>query len=82
MDGVHAILKQQDEFTPRTIVTQCVVVVRTYTEDENGKHYLPYRLYPLGELDPSWERGILSDALDASREEARADTPVARRQAS
>lgn len=82
MDGVRAALGQRPEFTPSTIITQCVVLVRTYTEDEHGKHYLPYRLYPLGELDPSWERGILGDALDASREESRVDSQVERRQAS
>lgn len=68
---VQAALRRAARLTPSTILTHCVVVVQTFTEDETGKHYDIHRIYPFGALDPSTERGILADAIEDSREERR-----------
>ena len=58
---------------PRTgVITHCVTVVQTYTEDADGtRRYDIHRIHPLGALDPSTERGILQDAIDDSRDHRR-----------
>lgn len=52
------------------IVSHAVVVFRTVEIDGAGRaHARRGRCYPLGELDPTMERGMLDDALaDARRE--------------
>jgi hypothetical protein len=66
-EGVTEALRRAGRLTPTTVITHCVTVVQTLTEDENGKRYDIHRIYPHGELDPSTERGILADAIEDSR---------------
>lgn len=71
-DTVTEALRRAGKLGPSTVITHCVVVAQTFTEDESGKRYEIHRMYPLGELDPSTERGILADAIEDSRTQRRA----------
>jgi hypothetical protein len=73
-DGVAEALRQAGKLDSTTVITHCVTVVQTFTEDENGKRYDIHRIYPYGELDPSTERGILADAIEDSRTQRRRRT--------
>lgn len=56
------------------IVSHAVVVFRTVEVDHTGRALARRgRCYPLGELDPTMERGMLDDALADARRER--DTP-------
>lgn len=71
-NGVVEALRQAGKLPPATVVTHCVTVVQTFTEDADGnKRYDIHRIYPYGELDPSTERGILADAIEDSRNQRR-----------
>jgi len=50
------------------VLTHAVVVYRTYEVDGAGRSIARRgRCYPLGELDPTMERGMLDDALFDAR---------------
>lgn len=67
-NGVVEALRSAGKLPPAAIITHCIAVVQTYTEDEHGTgRYDIHRLYPQGPLDPSTERGILADAIEDSR---------------
>jgi hypothetical protein len=52
------------------IITHAVVVFRTVEIDTTGRAVARRgRCYPLGELDPTMERGMLDDALSDARRE-------------
>lgn len=68
-NGVVAALRNAGKLPPAAIITHCVAIVQTYTEDAAGHgRYDIHRLYPHGPLDPSTERGILADAIHDSRQ--------------
>jgi hypothetical protein len=71
-DLVNAALRRAGALGPTTVITHCVAVVQTVTEAENGPRFDIHRIYPLGPLDPSTERGILGDAIEDSRQKRHA----------
>lgn len=53
------------------VLTRCVGVVQVLEEVHGEPVYSLFRVYPLGPVDPSSERGLLYDALKDSEAERR-----------
>ncbi|ACU39372.1 hypothetical protein [Actinosynnema mirum] len=67
---LQAALRAAGTWRDGMLVTRAVVIVQTVHADGDGHHrYALHRLHPVGETDPSSERGLLSDALDDARHE-------------
>ena len=67
---ISRTLHQAAELPAGTLINNAVVCVQTVRDGRSGPEYDIHRLYPLGPIDPSSERGILRDALrdsDAER---------------
>jgi hypothetical protein len=71
-DLTQAALRRAGRLGPSTVITHCVTVVQTLTETENGPRFDIHRIYPIGPLDPSTERGVLADAIEDSRRQRHA----------
>lgn len=69
-EAIKALLAAEGHLPPGRLLTHAVLVFRTLEVDERGRPLTRRgRCYPLGELDPTMERGMLDDALfDARRE--------------
>ncbi|MGQ0837311.1 hypothetical protein [Actinokineospora sp.] len=69
-EAIKAFLVAEGHLPPGRVVTHAVVVFRTLESDDAGQAVTRRgRCYPIGDLDPTMERGMLDDALyDARRE--------------
>ncbi|WP_436493593.1 hypothetical protein [Actinokineospora sp. HUAS TT18] len=67
---MREFLRKEGVLRDGRVLTQAVVVFRMVEIDGGGRAITRRgRCYPLGELDPTMERGMLDDALwDARRE--------------
>ncbi|MCG8917415.1 hypothetical protein L6E12_16640 [Actinokineospora sp. PR83] len=70
---LRAFLAQEGELPAGRVLTHAVIVFRTYEVREDGRAVTRRgRVYPLGEMDATLERGMLDDALfDARRDRGR-----------
>ena len=68
--ALTAFLANEGHLPAGRVVTHAVIVFRTLEVGADGRASTRRgRCYPLGELDPTMERGMLDDALfDARRE--------------
>lgn len=62
-------LRQAGRLSPTGLVTNAVAIAQTVEDGPDGLRYDVHRVYPIGAIDPSTERGLLRDALhDADAE--------------
>jgi hypothetical protein len=69
-EALTGFLVAEGKLPAGRIVSHAVVVFRTVEIDRTGRALARRgRCYPLGELDPTMERGMLDDALADARKE-------------
>ena len=70
---LRAFLAREGQLPAGRVLTHAVIVFRTYEVRDDGRAVTRRgRVYPLGEMDATLERGMLDDALfDARRERGR-----------
>lgn len=67
IDHIREALQHRGKLDPGTVITRAIQIVQTLTEHNDGTQtWTVHRLYPLGAMDPSTERGLLWDALNDS----------------
>jgi hypothetical protein len=66
--ALERFLAQKGQLPPGRLLTHVVVVYRAYEVRPDGRGVTwRGRAYPLGEMDPTMERGMLDDALQDAR---------------
>lgn len=69
-EHISTALRRAGQLPADALITNAVAVVQTIRDGDDGPEYDVHRVYPLGPIDPSTERGVLRDALrdsDAER---------------
>ena len=67
--ALERFLAQEGQLPPGRLLTHAVVVYRAYELRDDGRGVTwRGRAYPLGEMDPTMERGMLGDALHDARQ--------------